>query len=850
MPAPNGFTHTLLVIVCLIGFIQHTIAQAPPTKQVLQTQLTKEVIRIDGLLDETAWETVLPATDFTQVEPIENAPPSFKSEVKILYSESAIYVSAILYDNEPSKIFKPLGRRDEQLTTDQFSFALDSAFDRKTAFIFSVNPANVQRDGVFAEGTGGGGGGNRSDMDSSWDAVWDSATRIIEKGWVVEMRIPYAMLRFSNQAKQTWGINFRRTIGRLGEVHSWVYIPRTERSIIANYGHLVGIENIKPKRNIQITPYTLGQFSHYKEDGVVHKTPVSKIGTDVKVGITSNTILDLTINPDYGQVDADPAELNLTAFETVLQEKRPFFTEGAQIFDFIFGGQEGGMLYTRRIGELAPIISAAKITGRTAQGLSFGTLGAITGEDFSPYQVFSASRIKKELGAYSKIGSGVTFYNQTDNLRNSVVGGIDWDIRNKTNTYQINGHGTFTHVQLPMDGTKETGYFGAMRVFKIQGVTQFGSGLEVYSPLADPSDVGRLRDRDFIEWFGNFRRFLHNNKPFGPVQRGQVNTFFWNRWSYSQPVWLGFGWFMNSNFQLKSYRRISIGSNVDEIGGYNIRETRDLGEAVKLPSMYNFSLNGASDARKHYLIEPNFRLGLQEGGGRSYRGNLEFSWTVSSNWALEAEFTYMRTKNVLSWITNQTFKKINENTWGIQTNDYVGDEKDFPPTAFTPMLNTHLMSVFGNRKPMERAPDLYYNALFGERDSITDELSLRSNFTFTPNISLQLYAQIYVTKGQYNNLKLIQDKDHLVAFPGTYPKRHDFRYSNFQSNTVFRWEYRPGSTLYVVWSHARGDERFETSFPGQTPSPYEDSTKDLLHNTFSAFPSQGIILKINYLLMR
>lgn len=815
--------------------------------RTLTTKRTHDAIRVDADLDEAAWQTVQPAGDFFQIEPVEGAKPTYKTEVRILYGEDAIYVGAMLFDAEPQKIFKPLGRRDEQMTTDAFSFAVDSYFDQKTAYIFTVNPANIQSDGIFTENQGGRGDG----LDRSWDAVWTSATRITAQGWQVEMRIPYAMLRFSNTPKQTWGINFRRTVARLSEVNSWIFISKSMRSIIAHYGHLEGLNDIQPRKNIQISPYTLAQMDQYPDEHNARVTAFTpKAGMDVKVGLSSNAILDVSLKPDFGQVEADPAELNLTTYETVLQEKRPFFTEGAQIFDYIFGGMEGGMLYTRRIGSYYPVIASAKLTGRTHSGFSYGAISSLTGNGFDPMEVYTASRVKKELGKLSRIGGGLTYYrDQSTNMQNTV-GGIDWDIRFRNNMYQFNGHTTLTHVNDPSGDLDEgLGFLTATRLFKIQGFTQWGGGFEVYSPKAYPQAVGRLRERDYMEAFANFRRLFHNNQPFGPFQRAQFNTFFWHRWSYSHPVRLGLGWFMNANFMLKSYRRFWVGSDVDEIGGYNVRETRDLDEPIKLPGTLNLNAGGESDSRKHYLIRPNFKLGFQKGGGYTARTNIEANWNVSDRFAIAGSLGADQSRNMLSWVSNELFNYQWGNGWGINNLD-VADDTDFSNTTFLPFnAFQSFEQVFAHRPLYEGQERTYYTSIFGKRDRNSMDGSLRMNLTFTPQLSLQTYAQLFLARGGYHDMQILQDRETLTAFPN-YPKRHDFEIHSFQSNVVLRWEYRPSSVVYFVWSQSRGDSIFERNFMPNTPSPATLTAGELLRNTFSGLPTQAFLVKINYLLLK
>ena len=323
----------------------------------LQAAPLQQALHLDGRLTEPGWRQAPAATDFRQLEPVEGAAPTFPTAVRVLYGPDALYVGAMLYDPEPHRIRRRLGRRDQFNQADWFGVAIDSYFDRKTAYVFAVNAAGVLADGVLTN--------REDDLDQAWDAVWEAAVAVVDSGWSVEMRIPYAMLRFPQAEVLTWGISFRRDIARLSEVDEWPFIPRNIRSsgVVAYFARLENLRGLHPGRNLQITPYVVSNATRLRQDdGQISSELDADAGLDLKLGLTSSLILDLTLNPDFGQVEVDPAVLNLTAFETVFEERRPFFTEGAQIFDFSYG-REGRLFYSRRIGAAEPIIGAAKLSG-------------------------------------------------------------------------------------------------------------------------------------------------------------------------------------------------------------------------------------------------------------------------------------------------------------------------------------------------------------------------------------------------------------------------------------------------------------------------------------------------------
>jgi hypothetical protein len=291
-------------------------------------------------------------SDLTQVLPDDGTEPSEPTQVCVVYDGSALYIGARLYESDPTGIARRLGRRDSDTSSDAFSVAIDSYHDHRTAFRFSVNPAGVRSDEVTTSDDSYG--------DESWEPVWDVATRVDSLGWVVEMRIPFSQLRFSSADEQVWGINFSRGIFRKHETVRWSWVPNTEQGYASHFGHLLGLRDIPPPRRLEILPYTVGKADYqggtrgnpFTEGGIYN----AAMGLDLKYGLTSNLTLDATINPDFGQVEADPAVVNLSAFEIYFSERRPFFVEGADIFRF--GAGSGGfvfgaptLFYSEAVGE-------------------------------------------------------------------------------------------------------------------------------------------------------------------------------------------------------------------------------------------------------------------------------------------------------------------------------------------------------------------------------------------------------------------------------------------------------------------------------------------------------------------
>ena len=357
---------------------------------------------LDGRLDDSVWALAVPVTDLRQSDPDEGHLVSESTEVRVLYDATALYIGVRLFDREPAKIARHLGRRDTFTQSDDFRVLIDSYHDHRTAFRFDVTPLGVKTDLQFGDD------GNFADQ--SWDPVWEVATSVDARGWSAEYRIPFSQLRFSRAREQVWGIRFVRTILRKNEFAMWPFIGKTESGFVSRFGHLIGLHDIPAPRRLELLPYSVARGTYQTPQNL--RDPYDRAhdyfgsgGMDLKYGVTSNLTLDATLNPDFGQVELDPAFVNLTAFEQFLPEHRPFFVEGADIFGF--GGGSGGFVqfgnapqffYSRRIGH-APqgpttspgqfvdypssttILGAAKLTGRSPSGWTVGVLDATTARE-------------------------------------------------------------------------------------------------------------------------------------------------------------------------------------------------------------------------------------------------------------------------------------------------------------------------------------------------------------------------------------------------------------------------------------------------------------------------------------
>ena len=496
-----------------------TGSAAGQDRMQIRAHAVETSLTVDGRLDETAWRQAEVATGFRQLEPAQGEPASQPTEVRVLYGPDAVYVGAILFDEEPDEIRSVLSRRDQFNRADWFTVSFDPNDNQETAYTFAVNAAGVEVDGLRT-------GGDRIDT-----AIWSSAAARSSEGWIAELRIPYSQLRFPENAGR-WRVQFSRRIPRLAEESEWPLVPQSERqNILAQYGVLTGMAGAEAHRAIQFRPYVLSRLTREEDPDrlgrALHST-AADVGGDVKIGLSSNVTLDATVNPDFGQVEADPAQLNLTAFETFFEERRPFFLEGVEIYEFRLEGGSN-LLYTRRIGGHAPVLGAAKLSGRTGKGTSFGVLGATTGHRFTPGRTYGVVRGLQQFGEYSSAGGIVTGFEgpaSRSGRKRALAGGADWDLRFRNNRYGFEGVAAVTHQAWSDEHfSGRTGFGFSSELAKREGAVTSRLGLTVFDDRFDPNDLGRQRRNNYIELGGNVMYRPNGGEPFGPFQEAWMGIF-------------------------------------------------------------------------------------------------------------------------------------------------------------------------------------------------------------------------------------------------------------------------------------------------------------------------------------
>ena len=598
---------------------------------------------------------------------------------------------------------------------------------------------------------------------------------------------------------------------------------------------------MNPARNVQILPYTVSRVDTWEGDtaGVRESSSDIDAGVDLKVGITSNITLDATINPDFGQVDADPAQLNLTAFETFFDEKRPFFVEGAQIMDFRLDF-DGSLLYTRRIGAGAPIIGASKITGRTNRGLSFGVLGAATGASFDPDRYYALARGRQEFGRFSYVGGIVTATERSEDQIGSITGGLDWDIRLGGNRYSVDGVLAFTDRTGSGLDAPQRGAAGSLGLDRISGTVTWGGSYRFFSDSFNPNDLGRLRRNDFqrASLFGSYQ--INGGQPFPGFVRGSVRAFLFQSWSFSDQIDQGLGTNVSANFVTSRFQRLDVRWESENVlGGYDVYETRGLLPYAR-PLSHSVRTSFETDSRRVWRVGPSLNVEADTEGAFELRTSLEGRWNAGSRLSLSSEIGVSRSDDRTAWVSNEAFRRTAQ---GFEMGAYEAAPEELGDGDWVALAHSAALESLGLAEG-----EATEASVFGLRDTRSVDFTLRSNVTFTPKLSVQFYGQLFGARGRYDSFSLHTDQETLQDF-ASHPKRHDFSLARLQTNTVLRWEYRPGSALYLVWSQSRGQSLELDPLDGISASPYDVGSFDQLNDAFGLFPANAFLIKLNYIFL-
>jgi hypothetical protein len=865
----------MLIFLLLPGLFGQDLVK----KQYVATRVTVPPV-INGVLDDEAWQSGDWTGGFTQNQPYNGKPETQRTEFKIVFDDNNLYVAIKAYDTAPDSIVNRLTRRDEA-DGDLVGIILDSFHDLRTGFLFGVSSAGVKYDQMFVNDSGNG--------DSSWDPNWWVKTSVNKEGWVAEMKIPFSQVRFDKNSGEVWGLDVARILYRKNEQSFWQHIPRDAPGLIHLFGELKGLDRIKPRKIFDVTPYGVAKtetFQAVPENPFQAKGKLSKLngGIDAKIGVTNNMTMDLTINPDFGQVEADPSVVNLSAYETFFSERRPFFIEGNNITNFGLGIGDGGvgndnLFYSRRIGrqpQVYPnmkdgwyadiptrtnILGAAKLTGKTKDGLSIGIVEAMTSEEkaeidtiggrklstVEPLTNYFVGRIQKDINNGNTLIGGI--FTSTNRELNADVrdilhkaaytGGVDFTQYFKNKNWMFNLNTAFSLVEgskkaitntqessahyfqrpdknyalLDTNRTSLEGAGGRMQIMKLNGHWNFLGAVLWKTPGFETNDLGYMRVTDqvlSVLWAG-YSQF----NPKGIYKSFNLNSDFFAVNNFGGD-WIGGGYEWNANINLKNFWNIFTGGSLStpSISTDMLRG----GPSMKMPGNINSRLGFSTDSRKKltFNVYANISKGFENSSNNIYT-QVDISYKPSNYIVFTISPGYNKSYSELQYVTQTDFN--------------------------------------GNPR-----------YIFASINQKTISTSFRVNLNLSPNLTFQYWGQPFVATGKYYDHKFIiqpmSDSYHnrfwtyspsQISYDGSQYNvdenvdgktdytigKNDFNVKQFLSNLVVRWEYSPGSTVFLVWS--------------QTRSYYTDSGQmDFFNNVGDLFnrgknvPHNVFLIKFSY----
>ena len=787
---------------------------------------TPNAVRINGEVSEAAWQAATPMDGFLQREPEEGGQPSQRTEFRVVYDATTLYVKVRAFDTQADKIVSYLTRRDADSPSDWLHVFVDSYHDRRTAYEFAVNPSGVKIDRYWFDD---------NNRDDGWDAVWDAKVSRDASGWTAEFHIPFSQLRFNPNGANTFGFAVARRIGRLNETSTWPLLARSATGYVSSFGELGGLTMTASPKRLEMLPYTVADLTRQRAGGnplVKASSPSGAMGLDLKYALTPGLTLTTTVNPDFGQVEADPAVVNLSAFETFFSERRPFFVEGSGMFRFDSDCMDGPcqLFYSRRVGrspqgvdELpsgddiyaqsptqTTILGAGKLTGRVGK-FSIGAMSAVTQEEFGtvldathrfrqpiePLTTYSIGRVRREFADQSSLGFMVTAANRQLTETTSILpssaftGGVDWDVRFKSR-YSVTGYLAGSSVRGSadaIDGIEENSrhYFqrpdatmlhldpaatslagasGRVGISKIGGQrVRFNSQVGFKSPGFELNDVGFLRRAD-ERWMANWLQ-VRSDVPNRWFRNRNLNFNQWSAWNYSGD-------------------RLFAGQNVNG----------------NVTFINNWSAGGGIN---HQPM--GFDDRLTRGGPGGLREGYGSFW---------------------SWLNSDNRRRVSVNYFHGRGRNGVGssfadDEIELTYRPMSPLTITsgaRLNRSINDSQWVGKVTDTRDHYAFAHIDQTTVALTERVNYTMTPNLSIQIYAEPFVSAGDYHGFKELADgrtREYLLRYsPYAYDLdangNPDFNVKSFRTTNVLRWEYKPGSTLFVVWQQARENDAVPGGF--------------------------------------
>ena len=863
----------MLASLLLAVVLAAPASQGLPDSTRLRSTRAAAAPRIDGELDDAAWRDAVPLDRFTQRDPDEGAPATERTEVRVVHTDDAIHVAIRAFDATPSGIVAPLARRDAPLQSDRVGVMIDSWHDRRTAFEFMVTPAGVQSDTYWYDD---------SQRDPSWDATWESATRRDSAGWTAEIRIPFSQLRFAAAPSVRFGFNVWRRVSRKNEIAFWRPPTKDNSRMVSRFGELEGISGVAAARQIEISPYVVGrEVRDAAEAGNPFRTGRERgavAGADLKVGIARGFTLTAALNPDFGQVEADPATVNLSASETFLTEQRPFFAEASDVFRFGTGPNFNAteqLFYSRRIGRVpqgtpfdrgghrrepreTTILGAAKLTGRTTSGWRLGLMSALTDaesadvtdadgrrfrDEVEPRTAYLVARAARELdagrtvlGAYATATRRWLPEHLGDLRTSAAVGGVDLNRRfGAGDGYQLRAWAAGTRVAgsaEAIDATQRSSvhYFQrpdnraatydptrtSLTGFSAQATLEKRTGDWLWLAQGTTRSPGfEANDAGYQFWSGRHIEELAVTRRWqqpGLFRTADLRLGHFGIWTYDGDRVQGVV-NLTATTTLRNYWNLS-GAIWHRAGGLDPLTLRG-GPALRLDRNMMARARLETDVRRP--VSASGELFRWEYYGGASRG-AEFAGAVT--WRPSARAEVSVAPRVVSFVDNQQY---------LQTADLAGGRE----------------------------------YVVGELHQTMTSLRFRGDLIFTPKLSLQLYAEPFVSANRFRAFRRVLDgraapqEARFETLPASRVQRSgdevrldldadgtpetdlgspDFTATSFRSNAVLRWEYRPSSTLFLVWQQ---DRESETTTGAYRPAAAID-------DLFSTAGRNAFIVKLTY----
>ncbi|WP_027376387.1 DUF5916 domain-containing protein [Kaistella palustris] len=791
---------TKLLTCALLALSIHLAAQQTQNDSISRKKLTALKIsaapKIDGILDEEIWQSAKTATQFTERRPNNGMPASelLRTEVKVLYDDTGIYIGAMLYDSEPTKISRELTERDNIENDDIFGVTINGYNDHQQSLEFLVLPTGVQCDAKITNDFG---------EDFSYNGVWYSAVKITDEGWSIEMKIPYSELRFPKTDVQEWGINFLRLVNRTSTIYDWNFVNNKKGSYMLYDGILGGIENIKPPTRLSFLPY----FSAYLNNFAGKTTADFNGGMDLKYGINDAFTLDVTLIPDFGQASFDKSVLNLSPFEVQFNEQRSFFTEGTELFS------KGDLFYSRRVGgnpsrvptlkeneeilenpEKVKLFNAVKVSGRTNKGLGIGFFNGITEKMSARLQNIQTGEIRTEVAEpwtnYNVLvldqrfreNSSVTLVNtnvtRNGDFRDANVSALLFDIKNKKNTYGYSGAAKTSFVL--ENGTEKGNEFsGAFD--KISGENRFGANYFLRTKDYNIGDLGYYDRTNFHKISGYYSyRFL---QPRGNLNQLNYNLTLTHTRRLDQDLFSEFIIHNNIEMQTKNFFNFGGGLMIWPFGQNDIYEARTEGRFLKIPAMINPWIFINTDSRKKFRVNTYIDYYAYNEKGRYI---LKYELNPSYKFSDHLRLYY-----------NASF-------------DYENNDRGFTGKS---------------------ADDIF----IGQRNRFTVENSISSQYTFNDKMALNLSFRHYFSEVTYKNFYTL-NADGTVADTDRFTENRDGTFNSWNLDLRYSWWFAPGSQLTLLYRNAVGN--------------YLDisriSLKDNFDRLFAEPMANNISLKLTY----